>query len=476
MHRIRILASVVLLLGSGPALSQALVWLPSAAIDQRFDDNYRLTVENAESISATRVVANLGLNRESAVTQFRALVRADALLSVSRDDSDELDSNRFAFFESNYIKPRSKLGVRLNLKRDTPNRDISADITDVTSVASDSGAAVTQDQNVDRKRLVLKPTYSYNLSRRTELSADYSLTLVDHGLPSCEDALATFDPTGEQENPVFTPNELDDFLDNKIGFGFRHSLSPISTFTSELTYSHFEADEEIPDTWVNFDDKTPDERCRNVVRNPRLPSTVKTTRFTIGYERKLSETLTGSGQIGYYVADSSKIGTDNPDGFKPVTNPNNPDYDSSVLDALYEDTSSDGYLFNLTLSKKTGVTTYSGKFGVEVFPSDIGDVVESLDLVGEMTRQLNPRLLFNFRIRAFEPDAISDENDDDEFARRFFSFEPKLVWNLSRSITVAGSYRYRRQKTQASPDSSESNAVLISLKYTPLIELNELAK
>jgi len=112
--------------------------------------------------------------------------------------------------------------------------------------------------------------------------------------------------------------------------------------------------------------------------------------------------------------------------------------------------------------------------GIDVFPSDVGDVVESLQLVGDMTRKLGPLLDFSFRARIFEPDALSDDNDNDEFARRFLSLEPRLIWRFTRAWTLAGSYRYRRQKSQTNVRSGVSNAILMSLKYTPPSALRDL--
>jgi len=109
---------------------------------------------------------------------------------------------------------------------------------------------------------------------------------------------------------------------------------------------------------------------------------------------------------------------------------------------------------------------FSGRFGVDVFPSDVGDVVESLELIADYQRQLSQLTIFNFRVRAFEPDAISDTSDADDFARRFLSIEPKIIWNFRRAWSAAASYRYRRQKSQTDPRSGDSNALLFSIKYT----------
>ena len=87
-------------------------------------------------------------------------------------------------------------------------------------------------------------------------------------------------------------------------------------------------------------------------------------------------------------------------------------------------------------------------------------------MIADYQRELGKLTLFNFRLRAFEPDAISDTTDADAFARRFLSIEPKIVWNFRREWSAAASYRYRRQKSQVDTQSGDSNALLFSIKYT----------
>jgi hypothetical protein len=41
---------------------------------------------------------------------------------------------------------------------------------------------------------------------------------------------------------------------------------------------------------------------------------------------------------------------------------------------------------------------------------------------------------------------------------------------------VGAAYRYRRQKAQIDPVSAESNAILLSLKYTPPSEIRDAAQ
>lgn len=439
------------------------VWVfePSVALDQRFDDNYRLDPFRERGVAQTRAVASGELSRESQTFAFRGQARIDALLGVNEDTDDELSSNQILFFDTQRLQPRSTAGLTFTFKRDTPSRDISADITDLSQAASDTGASVTQDENISRRRLILNPSFKYSLSRLSQVSFSYTYTDVSHGLPSVQDAidrqvqaiianenapqevvdslLALDRPAEINDIGRFTvADELDDFTENLLEVTYRHQLSRRDTISTLVSFSAFEAQSEVAN--APEADRIPDRREDDILRNPRVATTVDTARIALGFDRLFSPTLTGGIQVGYFTADS---------------------------DAFGEQSTSDGYTAAITASKNAGIHQFSGKFGVEIFPSDIGDVVESLEAIGDYQRQITRLAMFNMRLRAYEPDAVSDNNNSDRFARRFFSMEPKIIWGFKRGWTAAGAYRYRRQKSQAETQSGESHALLFSIKYTP---------
>jgi len=484
MRRYRpvLLAAVVASL-STPALG---VWVfePSAALDQRFDDNYTIDPDTPDQVSATRVVGTLGLSREAPAASFSGLIRVDGLVTESNVRSNELSSNQVLFLRSDYSFARSNFGMGLNLKRDTPSRDISADLTDISSVASDTGASVTQDQNVGRLRGVFNADWAYNLTRRTALETGFTYTDVRHELPSAQDALRaqwllTSQPgDAVPENltiqdvggPFTVLDELDDFREIAVNIGVRSKLSPISTVSFFAGFSDYVAETESnSDIEVPFDEKIPDGDVREILRNPKRDTVSKTTTLRAGYDRAFTPTLNIGFQVGIY---SNKIDETDVLRESDATPYISAQERQDALDSRVR--TNDGYLANITATKNTGITTYSAKFGVDVFPSDIGSQVESLEAVGDLFRELGPLLDFSFRVRAYEPDAFN-ANGDDKFARRFLSMEPKIIWRFTRAWTAAASYRYRRQKSQAATSSGESNALLFSIKYTPPSAIRDAA-
>ena len=456
-----IAAAWLMLFGGFSANADVWVFEPSIALDQRFDDNFRLESVRERGVSATRAVASGELSRESKTFAFRGQARVDALLSVNEDFDDELSSNQILFFEARQLRPRSSYGLTFSYKRDTPSRDISADITDLSQTASDTGASVTQDENVSRERFVFNPEFNYKLSRLSEVTFGFTYTDVSHGLPSVQDAidrqvaatianenapqelvetlLALDRPAEINDIGRFTiADELDDFTEALVEVNYRRQLSRIDTASALVSFSAFEAQSEVAD--APEAERTPDPSEENILRNPRVGTTVDTIRLVLGYERLFSPTLTGGIQVGYFTADSEAFG---------------------------ESSTNDGYTAVISASKNAGIHRFSGRFGIEIFPSDIGDVVESLEAIGDYERQITRLSTFNLRLRAFEPDAVSDNDISDRFARRFFSMEPKVIWGFKRGWTAAGAYRYRRQKSQAEFESGESHALLFSIKYSP---------
>ena len=477
MHR-PCIRPIVFLAALLPVLAQADVWVfePTAAIDQRFDDNYTIDPDIPDAVSATRLVGTIGISREAPAAKFSGLIRVDGLLTQSDKSSNELDSNQVIFLNSQFTRARSEFGVGFNLKRDTPSRDISADLTDISSVAADTGASVTQDDNVARLRLLITPNWKYNLTRRTTLETGLTYTQVDHELPSAEDALRTrFLLTAQPGDPIPDPitiedtgfftvlDELDDFRETALNVGIKSKLTPISTVSFFASYSDYVAQTEPAQiVIIPFEETIADKENKDIRRNPKRETRSNTSKFRIGYDRAFTQTLNLGFQVGVYSNT-----TDETDVLRE-SDTTAFDGDPAKLQEALDNriTKSSGYLANVSATKLTGITRYSFKFGVDVLPSDIGSQVESLEAVGDLFREMGPLLDFSFRVRAYEPDAFNAAGDD-KFARRFLSMEPKLIWRFNRAWTTAASIRYRRQKSQADTRSGESTALLFSLKFTP---------
>jgi len=481
---IRILSGLALSLVAAAVQADVWVWDPSASLDQRFDNNYTIDPDNPTAVSATRLVGSLGVSRESEIGAITGFVRADALLTLGDDGSggagDELNSNQIIFFDVTRQRARSSFGVNLNYKRDTPNRDISADLTDPSVTAADTGAAITQSENVARSRVILNPSYTYNISRRSTIETQLNFTSVRHSLPSVTEALRSqfnlANPGAEVPDdlsidafgPFTVADELDDFDEQSLTLNYNYKLSPISSYSLFFSHSRFTTETEADASVIfPFEDKIPDSGERQILRNPKRTSTSNTTTFRVGWNKALTQTLSLGVQAGVF-----QTSFDESDLFRETDQSSlSPDDRQARLDSVVG--TEQGFVGSITATKNQGISRYTGRLAFDVLPSNVGSQVESFEATGDYFREIGPLLGFSFRVRAFEPDAINATSDD-EFARRFLSLEPKLIWRFTRTWTAAGSYRYRRQKHQVNPNSGDSHALLFSIKYSPPLEIRDL--
>lgn len=481
---IRIFSGLALSVFAGAVHADVWVFDPSVSFDQRFDDNFTIDETTPTRVAASRLVGSIGISRESQVNTFKGFLRADALLTLGDDGSGgeggELNSNQIAFVDFNRKLARSSFGITLDAKRDTPSRDISNDITDLSQSASDTGATVTQTENVVRQRISLTPKFSYNLTRRATFDAELGLTDVNHTRPDPDDAIRTQfglgnpgveipDDLSIDDVGVFTvADELDDFEEQSITLGYRYKLTTLSTFSASISYSRFSTETE-PDPGVItlFDDLEQDPDEPQIFRVPLRNATADTTQIRVGWDTSFSPRTTFGVQLGVSNVDFDRselfLETD-VTGLSP----------DAVAEAIAGNVGNDvGFLGSVTASHSTTLSRYTGTVALDVLSSNVGSPVESLQATGEYQRVITPLLDFAFRIRLFEPDAINaDEND--EFSRRFLSLEPNVVWRFTRSWTLAASYRYRRQRSQISADTGESNALLFSIKYRPPLKIRDL--
>ena len=474
------------------------VWVfePSLILDQRIDDNYFLTTTGDGSLSATRAVAELGLNRESQTYAIRGLVRADVLLIANTDVVEEdLDYNQIGIFDVRKRTERSRYGFELQYKLDTPSRDIAADISSDQSIAEDTGLLVTQSltSNVARREISFEPSFEYDVTRRLQFDADAKYTTTEHDLPSAQNVIyerylfefARLPDSSPNDVPlpfnqvtlddinggVVTPNgELDDFSEAELDLGLRFKLSRISTLTLNGKYSRFLSNVEVNRDLLNlpFEALIADEQVSGIRRVPRRDSVSTTTNLRLGYERFLTPVLQVGVEGGVYSTTQ-----DNSDLFRPeeIREGLSPEQ----LEQTSPESKSNGWIANLSVRYDADLTQYIGSFGVDVQPSSVGTQVETQELKGEVRRAINPRLNFGLSARAFEPDRLGARITD-RFARRFISFEPRIQWRYTRNWTLSAAYRYRRQKARIDPVSAESNAVLFAIRYTPPSEIRDTAR
>ncbi|MFK7858944.1 MAG: hypothetical protein AB8B64_08990 [Granulosicoccus sp.] len=465
---------------SAQAVADVVVFEPSIALDQRFDDNYFLNVNGAGSLSATRAIADLGLSSQSETFVLRGLARVDSLLTTSSEVVEEgVDHNYIAFLDFTRRTERSRYGVKFERKQDTPSRDIAADISNEESLAEDTGQVETQSlfSNVARKEFKIEPTFEFDITRRLLFDAKIKWTAVDHGTPAAQDVIyqryrdslapgevpLPYDAVTIEDVGVFTPDgELDDYEEGELELGLRYKLSPVVTLGVKAGYSRFTSEvEPDPAAIIPFEDLIADPLVPEIRRKPRRDLVSTKSTFQLSYERFLTPTLQFVINGGLYTNTTDTSETLRPDDL--------PEGQGGLAGGTTEN---DGWIASTSLAYNTDSTRYEARFAVDVQPSSAGTQVETNELTGSMRRVLSPRLDFSIHGRAFEPDRLVARQND-RFARRFISFEPKIQWKYTRTWTLSAAFRYRRQKARTEFISAESNAILLAIKYTPASKVGD---
>ncbi len=391
------------------------VLVPSIKLGVGYDDNVGMNIHNPpiEEISESSGVKATGevlLRRNSVAHDFRGALLVDAIsyLGNNNNENVEPNANQMLYFTTTSIKPRSRLGLKFNYRRDTLIRE--ANVDDPTN-PDDELVDVNQDASVDsfldigRQRILVNPFYKYNFSRRTDSTFNYRYSASVHDLSSGED-------NASDDNPK-------DFQNQAISALIGHKITPIDRITGRTTYRLYSTENKADE--------------------------YQTMGLFIGYQRSISPTFRVGGDLGYRETIISVQGKG--------------------------DRSEAGHSGSLTAVKSSGLTRFELKGGVGLHPSSIGKVVQTQELVANVKRNLSELVAFSFRGRAYENTVLSSSgrNSND---RRSIELRAEITWLISRSWSAAAAYRYRREKLESKPTFSEGNSVLFAIKYTKVSPLS----
>ncbi len=191
---------------------------------------------------------------------------------------------------------------------------------------------------------------------------------------------------------------------------------------------------------------------------------------SLAYKLAPNETMIGSIEGARFRADATDSETDNVSllgtyvrGFSPVSEGLFAlgVRRSTVKEPGVDDTST-GAIVRARLTRKLQAGSLSFGAGREVRPSGSSRMVETDSIDAVFERELTPRLTFSLGGIAFKIRPLLAGGTE---ARRYYRVEPALYYALTQKLSLEGSYRYRWQKRDVDPNSAESNAVLIGIRY-----------
>jgi len=172
------LSCIPLLLVSKATFGEALVLEPSVSARVFYDDNAALTVNRHKATSSSELLGALKLSRMTEAVELRGVARLNMLLSSSgniyRDKDNQLISLMFA-----RKGELSRWEISGSWRRDSIVRSVRVtDVSDVSTEPDDDVDAGLVHVSVRRNRYIIKPSWSYRFSPRTEVAAGYGFDNV----------------------------------------------------------------------------------------------------------------------------------------------------------------------------------------------------------------------------------------------------------------------------------------------------------
>jgi len=251
-----------------PGQSFAELWqfTPSITLEERYDDNIRLTTGPHDDVTGTLLKGSVRFSRASETGGLSGTLRVN-LNDYSGDEVDsDIKHNVFFDFASHTSTERSRLALAGTLKQDTTARSI-----DFEEVGDDIDEGLV-DVDIRRNKLNVTPSFQYNLSERTSLDLSYYFYDVRH-----------------EDNPV--GSGLFDYDQHSITGTINRKLSERDTLIAAAGVSKFRS----PD---NNDIET------------------DSYELTAGFMRQFSEITVGEMLVGVRKAESeSAIQTSDDTGF-----------------------------------------------------------------------------------------------------------------------------------------------------------------
>lgn len=129
-----------------------------------------------------------------------------------------------------------------------------------------------------------------------------------------------------------------------------------------------------------------------------------------------------------------------------------------------EEDRSSGVVLRASIEQRSEISQLDTVVSRDITPSGIGRALSTDQYRIRWLRKISPTADFVLTGQYLRNRVI--EGSDSGIDRRYVEIEPQLRWHWLENWVVSGSYRYRRQKFDASGDSADSNAVFFGVSYS----------
>lgn len=402
---------LALLLGAwvaGPVSADE--WSITPRLDARlqYDDNYRLVV--SDPVSTVGTIVDLAADLAWRTEVSRASISPRVRVNRFDQQQDLLNTDDlYLDLAAETSTERARYGLRGGIE--------SATVLTSETIQDQEGLSLgRREVQADRDAWRLRPSWSYVLTERDRLSLDADLSAVDYESV----------PGGGYVDYRFA------VANAALG----HALTERDTVSGIVYLSRYDRDV--------------------------LDSVTDSIGFQVGYERELTETLTGYAAFGMvrseFTSDPLRFFVIGPGGV-PLVGPDG----RPVVIEVSNDSTDWGQLINLRLKQRL----YEGEWSLEatrnLSPTGDGVLVTRDEVRADYTHRWTERLSGRLGVFAFKDESSTSRVQvaDRDYAR----LELGVSYRLTPYWTVSGRYAYRYEKYDTVDDPADSNAVWVTLAW-----------
>jgi hypothetical protein len=377
---------------------------PRASAALVYDSNPRMFLEGEDNTGVvTDLAADFAWRTEVSSLTFTPRLRVNRY----ERDRDAMDSDdQYYTLGASTATERGKYGVDASLSYATALT--TEDIVAETGV-------LRRDARTSRDSWALSPRFSYILTERNTLSGDFTLSAVD------------YDGGGYRDYQFYLAN---------LALG--HALSPRDTVSGILYLSQYDrllredGDPFGPGVFVAGD----------------VEAASRSIGLQVGYERKLTETVTGTVAVGAvrtdFEADAVRLST------------------GGGAD-LFPDSTDYGQLLTAKLTQRLERGEWDLGLTRNLTPTGDGVLVRRDEAKAGYRRELGPRSTARAALVVFQEESVGGQVN---VANRDYALvEGGVSYRLTPYLVLSGKYVYRYEKYESADDAATANAVWLTLAY-----------
>jgi hypothetical protein len=125
--------------------------------------------------------------------------------------------------------------------------------------------------------------------------------------------------------------------------------------------------------------------------------------------------------------------------------------------------STTGWTLNAGLQKRWETMTLGGRLSRDIYPTGIGQLVQTNRLQVAWTQQWSPTLTSDVTASAYQSEYVGATVTNSN--SRYYRIEPRLSWRITEWWTLGARYSYSRVKYEDAGTSANANAFYLTLSY-----------